>query len=293
MNADKLKAWYHASRPPFFVATLIPLVLGARIAALEDHFSGLLFTVTLLASFFVHLNTNLANDYFEFENDSRDISIGGSRGLQNGLITMREMKRAIILLYILAFCGGAYILYTTRCFTILWLSFFAFLSSLFYTAPPLRLGYRGLGELTVGLNMGPIMVFGTYLVMNPHYSSKAMLLSLPLGIMVAMILFYQSFSDMAADEEIGKRTLALHLGRKGAIALFNIAAASVYLLIMYFVNRGILNYTALAAVITLPFISRTTQLLIKNDDWVPLHEKGHLVRFYYLANGLILILTIR
>lgn len=293
MNRETLKAWYQASRPPFFIATLIPLILGARIAALDGHFNSLLFAVVILASFFVHLNTNLTNDYFEYENDSRDLAIGGSRGLQNGLISMAQMKRVIIIFYILAFLAGLYILFVTHCMAILLLATFAFLSSLFYTAPPLRLGYRGLGEITVGINMGPVMVLGTYLVMLQHFSAKALLLSLPIGIMVAMILFYQSLPDMNADEAIGKRTLAVRSGRKGSVIILNAAAASVYFFVMYFVSQGLLSYTALASIITFPFITQTTRLLINSEDWIPLHEKGHLVRLFYLINGLIIILTVQ
>ena len=109
-SSNKLKAWYQASRPPFFIATLIPLAVGGRLASLEGFWNIKMWFAIVLASFFVHLSTNLSNDYFEYESDSQDDSIGGTRVLQQGLISLKEMKSAIIMLYFFAFILGAGIL---------------------------------------------------------------------------------------------------------------------------------------------------------------------------------------
>ncbi|MEJ2718060.1 MAG: prenyltransferase, partial [Deltaproteobacteria bacterium] len=66
MSRSRLTAWYQASRPPFFVATMIPLALGGVIAHSDGYWDTLRWLILLIASFFVHLSTNLVNDYCDY-----------------------------------------------------------------------------------------------------------------------------------------------------------------------------------------------------------------------------------
>ena len=68
----------------------------------------------------------------------------------------------MIVFYTLAFVLGSWLLFVSEAWYLAIAMLFAFCSSLFYTAPPIRYGYHGLGELLVGINMGPVMVAGTY-----------------------------------------------------------------------------------------------------------------------------------
>lgn len=282
----KLSAWYQASRPPFFIATLIPLGVGGRLAAIDGHWNGWLWGAIILASFFVHLSTNLANDYFEIDNDSQADSIGGTRVLQQGLITIKEMKFAIIALYAFAFFLGLTIFNHSRSWILIVYILFAALSSLYYTAPPIRYAYRGLGELMVGLNMGPIMVSGTYLAMSGTISYASLLLSLPIGISVAFILFYQSLSDMIVDKNSKKYTLAVRLGRHRIKSMVNVFTALIYASFSILLYFSILNTYSLISIIAFIFIFRIKNLLDPALDWTYLHEKGKYARFFYIIIGL-------
>ena len=166
MKADRLKAWIQASRPPFFVATLIPLFIGWILARGSGLHPGR-FLLVVVACFLVHLATNLANDYFDYlKGADAGESIGGSRVIQEGKIAPATLLRAIVAAYGLACAVSFYLMITLDLFALFPLVLFAFFSSLFYVAPPIRYGYHGLGELLVGVNMGPIMVVGTYWVMT-------------------------------------------------------------------------------------------------------------------------------
>ncbi len=292
ISRAKLRAWYQASRPPFFIATLIPLGIGGRVAAMDGHWNGLLWAAIILASFFVHLNANLTNDYYEFDYDSTDSSIGGTRVLQQGLITIREMGIAIVLFYFLALLLGLYILFTSRAWLLILFIVFAALSSLYYTAPPLRYAYRGLGEVMVGLNMGPVMVAGTFLAMTGNLSGRIFLLSLPVAVGVAFILFYQSLSDMDVDKAAGKYTLAVRLGRKKIRSMVFIFAFLEYAGIALLIALRYLHPAAALSLLSLPFILKISSLLDEHKDWIKLHENGKYARFFYLFNGLIVLLTL-
>lgn len=285
MNKETLKAWVQASRPPFFVATLIPLVIGWLLAR-EHGWHPARFLLVLLACFIVHLATNLANDYFDYiqGTDSGD-AIGGSRVIQENKITPALLGRVIFLLYFLAFLISLSIVLGLRLYGLAPLILFSFFSSLFYVAPPIRYGYHGLGELFVALNMGPIMVVGTYWVVAGRPSWEALYVSVPIGLMVASILYYQSLPDMATDAAAGKRTLAVRLGRSGAFRGLIILLLVIYGTIIALVGAGIISFPALFCLLTLPLFVKLIGIVRRTDDWVLLDQYGKYVRLLYFFNG--------
>jgi 1,4-dihydroxy-2-naphthoate octaprenyltransferase len=289
VKADRLKAWIQASRPPFFVATLIPLFIGWILARATGLHAGRFFLV-VAACFMVHLATNLANDYFDYlKGADAGESIGGSRVIQEGKIAPGTLLNAILLAYGLACLAAFYLMITLRLFVLVPVVLFAFLSSLFYVAPPIRYGYHALGELFVGINMGPIMVVGTYWVMTGHAALAPFCISVPIGLMVAAILYYQSLPDMKTDLKAGKHTLALKLGKRGAflglIAFFLLVYASIIALVF----AGFLSWVAILSLLTVPLFVKVAGLLRKTDNWVLLDQYGKYVRMIYFINGCAII----
>lgn len=293
MTAETLKAWIQASRAPFFVATIVPLALGGVVTWSAGYWNGMRWGVVLLASFLVHLCTNLANDYFDHlaGADSGD-SIGGSRVLQEGKITLSELRQALILFYALAFVCGMWIVWVSGVQWLIPVMLFSFFSSLFYTAPPFRYGYRGLGELFVGINMGPVMVAGTASAVAGHFIPRAFWLSIPVGLMVAMILYYQSLPDIPEDEAVGKRTIAVRLGRPAAIWGMRFFFAATLTSLAVLVWQGQLHPVALVALAGILPAYRIDRMIATTGDWKDLHDKGGAVRMFYLSVGLTMILTV-
>lgn len=293
MTKDVLKAWYQASRAKFFIATLIPLALGGIIASNAGRWDTGLWLTILLASFLVHLNTNLANDYFEyFSGADEGDSIGGSRVLQEGRITLKQVRNVMIVFYLIALLCGIRILLVTELWWLIAVMIFSFMSSVFYTAPPIRYGYHGMGELFVGINMGPVMTAGTASALMGKVSLEALWLSIPIGIMVAFILYYQSLSDIDEDRAVGKITLAVRLGRKNLILGFRLFAIATALSMIALVVANFLHPLGLASVLTILILMRTDKLIRTAGDLHELHDRGGPVRGFYLINGLILIITI-
>jgi 1,4-dihydroxy-2-naphthoate octaprenyltransferase len=292
MNKEVLKAWIQASRPPFFIATLIPIVIGWFLA--KDYgWNGGRFLLVLVACFVVHFVTNIANDYFDYTQgtDSGD-AIGGSRVIHQDKISLSQLGRAIILLYFIGFIISLYIVFGLKLYGLAPLILFAFFSSLFYVAPPIRYGYHGLGELFVAINMGPIMVVGTYWVIADKPSWDALFISVPIGLMVASILYYQSLPDMNTDEAAGKRTLAVRLGKQGAFFLLILWFITIYLTIITLVASGLLTLLSLLSLLTIPIFLKLIRIARNTADWVLLDQYGKYVRMLYFFNGLSIILGV-
>jgi len=290
MTSGKLKAWVQASRPPFFVATLIPLTAGAVLAGRQGSFSAPPFILVLLASFLVHFATNIANDYFDhLQGTDSGESIGGSRVLQEGKIRVDELGRAIILLYTVAAIIGFYLTWTLKLWAIAPLMMFAFFSSLFYVAPPVRYGYHGLGELFVGINMGPVMVLGVNWVLLGRVDWAALPVSLPIGLMVALIMYYQNLPDMETDRAAGKHTLAVRLGKKGAVKFLIAFWIAIYTSIAILTVAGHFSPIAWCTLFALPILIKVWKRVMSTRDWVELDAYGKYIRIFYFINGLILI----
>jgi 1,4-dihydroxy-2-naphthoate octaprenyltransferase len=288
-----LGSWWKASRPSFYIATLYPLFLG--LIAAQKHMGATaapdagpriwIFVLILVASFLVHLATNIANDYFEHSGgvDTKK-SIGGSRVIQEGLIAPGAIKKAIGICYLAALAMAVIIV---RDDWPLWgMVAFAALSSFLYGAPPVKYGHRALGELMVFINMGLIMTVGTFMALTGAVTGPAIALSVPGAFMVANILYYQSLPEIAADAQAGKTTLAGLLGKGSAALMQLIWWPIVWLLVTMLVLTGGLSVVALLCLFSLPLHVISMRRIWKAEDWLVLDRSGWLVKLLYVCTGL-------
>jgi 1,4-dihydroxy-2-naphthoate polyprenyltransferase len=293
MSGKFFSAWYQASRAPFFVATLIPLGLGGAVASVQGHWNPGIWMIVLAASFLVHFATNLANDYYDhISGVDSDDSLGGSRVIQEGMISADTVRRVMTIFYLISLGLGIWVTWLSGTWWLILLMIFSFVSSFYYTAPPFRYGYRGLGELFVGMNMGPAMVVGSAAALTGQFVPRALWLSVPIGLSVALILYYQSLSDIEVDEETGKKTLAVRLGRSNSLWGFRLIAIASELSILCLVLTGMVHPVALTALLLLFVAKKVDNRISCSNDWTLLHDHGGPVRQFYLAQGVILILCV-
>lgn len=212
------------TRLPFLVASAIPVAVGAVAAARGGSFSPLLFVLTLVGIAFAHIGVNTANDYFDtslgadWKNTKPTPFSGGSRSLQYNLISPRGLAGFSSLSFLAAAAIGVYIALVRGVLPIAGFMAAGFFFSIFYTMPPLKLAYRGLGEASVILGFGPVLVCGSYFIQTGTVSLPAVFLSVPVGIFVGLILYVNEIPDRVSDLESGKRNLVARMGRRGVLA---------------------------------------------------------------------------
>jgi 1,4-dihydroxy-2-naphthoate octaprenyltransferase len=219
-------------------------------------------------------------------------SIGGSRVIQEGKITLAALKKALIILYSLAFAVAFYLMGAYDLWPMFPFVVFSFCSSLFYVAPPIRYGYHGLGEVFVGINMGPIMVVGSYYVISGEFAWWPLYVSLPIGLMVAAILYYQSIPDIDTDEAAGKRTVAVRLGKKGSYIGLIVFWTVIYASILSLIAVRQLNPVALLSILSIPIFIRLLRLMKNTSDTVTLDSYGKYIRILYFFNGMAIIISL-
>ncbi|MFB6262100.1 MAG: UbiA family prenyltransferase [Bradymonadaceae bacterium] len=217
--------WLVVTRAPFLSATLVPVLVGAAWVAHTGTgaFPWLDFCLALVGAAALHVAANCFNDYFDWESGADPANnnyfqslTGGSRAVELGLVTQTEMfATASVAAALATICG---LVLTARVGPgILGFGLFGLFSAYFYTAPPLRLvARRGLGELLIGLNFGPMMTAGTAYTLTGRFDSGAVLVGVPIGLLVTAILWINEFPDAPSDAEVGKNHLVVVLGRRTA-----------------------------------------------------------------------------
>ncbi len=270
-HMKKLLLFLAEMRAPFFTASVIPVILGASAAWSETGiFSPAVFALTLVAGMCLHAGTNIANDYFDHKSGDDEINVefvrpfsGGSRMIQKGLLSPREVLVESLVLFAI---GGAIGLYlaVTRGLAILVLGVVGAFCGFFYTAPPFNIAARGIGELTVGLNFGTLMVLGAYYVQTGRFSTAALVASLPVGILIADVLYINEFPDYAADKAVGKTHLVVRLGKERAAWGYLALTLAAYVSILVPVIARAVPPYCLLGLVTLPIAMKAINVAVTN-----------------------------
>lgn len=209
-SPNALNAYFSATRPKTWVASISPVLIGGALAAKMSPLSIPLFALTLLFSLLIQIGTNFANDYFDFLHGADRERVGPARATTKGWIQPQHMRLAFILFFVAAFAVSIPLMITCGPFSLFFvLSSIAF--GILYTGGPKPLGYLGLGDILVLLYFGPIAVAGTYYVQQLEF--PPFLLTLAPGFLSCAILTANNLRDEPTDRAVGKNTLVVRFGK--------------------------------------------------------------------------------
>ena len=252
------------TRLPFLSATWIPII-AALIWGLNENIFTMnwtTFSLIIIGASCLHLAANTFNDYFDWISGTDQINndyflqlSGGSRAIELGLISVKQLfiLGTIFLLFsgmmglgIMLSLGDSYL-------DLLYYGVAGAFSGYFYTGYPLRLVARkGLGELLIGLNFGPLMTMGTVFAMSGIHSWDAFILGIPLGLLTTAILWINQFPDMKSDEIAGKHHLVVVLGLEKSSWGFLLIIISAFISIIAINYYEIVNNGVLLSLLALP-----------------------------------------
>ncbi|MCX8103550.1 MAG: 1,4-dihydroxy-2-naphthoate octaprenyltransferase [Candidatus Bipolaricaulota bacterium] len=266
-----LQIWFLATRPWSFTMTAISVGVGGAIAALDGAFDVWLFVLTLIGAVCVHGATNLMNDYFDYQSGvdrpSAPTTLYRPHPLVQGLISPRAVLGVSVGLYGIAALIGLYLVSVTG-LGLLWFIVVGAIASFFYTAGPIKYKYIALGELSVFTMWGPLMIGGTYFVQTSSLSPNAVLISLPFGLLVALVLLANNLRDIDYDGSVGIKTLGTLLGQSKTLLLYQGLIVLAYLAIIALIALKVLSPWGLLVFFSAPLALRLIQTLrqqIPND----------------------------
>ena len=251
--------WFLASRPWSFTMTAISVSVGSALAALDGPFDWPLGLLALLSAVLLHAATNLINDYYDVINgvDSIEAATAQYRPhpLVEGLIPVAHVRWVAYGLFLSAAAIGLYL--TAVCGrVVLIIGLVGLLAGLTYTAPPLKYKYVALGEVSVFIMWGPLMVEGAYFVQRQSLSAQALWVSLPFGALVALVLLANNIRDIEHDRRRGIRTLAIVLGRRLGLNAYRSLIILAYAGILALALTGVLTMWVLIIFVSLPLAIR-------------------------------------
>lgn len=266
----ELGIWIAELRAPFLVATLVSIFLGTSIAWVRNGIFNLeYFLLALFGGIFLHLGANIANDYFDHKSGNDEINkefvrpfSGGSRMIQLGLLTPRQVLAAALTSFSMAFLIGLYLTWVRGLFVLV-LGLIGMFSGIFYTGAPLNWAGKGIGEALVGINFGALMTLGAYYVQTTVLSLEPLVASIPVSLLIAAVLYINEFPDYSADKAVGKNTLVVRLGRNRAAFGYMLIVVGSYIIVVLNVLVGIAPLYTLFALIPLPLALRAIKVASK------------------------------
>jgi 1,4-dihydroxy-2-naphthoate octaprenyltransferase len=289
-----------ASRPQFLAASAAPILVGSALGfTAAGTFNAGLFVLALLAIMAIHAGANVTNDYFDhlsrndWVNENPTPFSGGRRFIQEGILSPRATLLAG-LGYLAVGCGiGLVIVALTRSAFILGLGLAGALGGYFYTAGPVRLGYRGVGEIIIGILFGVLPAYGAYYLQTRTLDALPLLPALIVAILIFLVILINEFPDLAADRHAHKRTLVVMFGVPRSAWIYRIALGISYVLAALMLAQQATFYAGLFYLLTLPVAVlamksanaadlSTPGLFRANQNTILLHTVGSLA----LAGGL-------
>ena len=226
-----MNKWVAGARPKTLPAAIAPVAVGTALAGTD--FDPILALLALLVSLSLQVGVNYANDYSDGVKGTDDNRIGPMRLVASGAAPAHQVKIAAYL----ALGFGAIFGLILALQTSLWLvaiGALAIVAAWGYTGGKNPYGYFGFGELSVFVFFGLVATMGTYYAQTGELTLNSLLVAIPMGSLSCALLAINNLRDRAADELVGKRTLAVRLGdasaRRAFIALLLIAHISVLFL---------------------------------------------------------------
>jgi 1,4-dihydroxy-2-naphthoate octaprenyltransferase len=248
------------TRLPFLSATGIPVLLGLAVAARSGVFQPWLALLTVIGAALAHLAINVSNDIFDTLSGADEANVnptpfsGGSRVLIYDLVTLRQLITLAAALLAGTTAIGLFLVWATGSAILLAIGLAGIGLGLAYTAPPVKLVYRGLGEITVAIGFGPIMLLGTYVVQTGSLGWEAAVASVPVALLVALILYVNEIPDRVGDAAAGKRTLPVRLSPSVVTGIYLAAAALAFAVVVGGVVIGLLPVGTLLALLAAPLV---------------------------------------
>ena len=258
--------------PKISLASFAAMFLGACAAARDGALSFWWLALTVLGIFFVEVAKNASGEIFDFDSgtdraiapEDRSPYSGGKRVLIDGLLTREQTIKISTISYLLAIVIGLVIV-RYREPRVFWLGVAGVALAFFYHAPPLKLSYRGFGELAVGISYGPLITAGTFLVQRGTVTLEVILASVVLGLLIAAFLWANEFPDYKADLASGRHNLVVQLGRAKAARAFVAIVALAGAVLAFLPLAGVAMGVWLGGISLVPAVI-SCRILLRNAE---------------------------
>lgn len=301
-NTKVYKGFWQLADPKIWMASTVPMSVGVTFALLmyPESFSLLWCLIAVLGVYFIEIGKNALNEYIDYKSgvdpavdaEHRTPFSGGKKTIVDGLLTLNQSLVIAIATFAAAALIGLLVVFL-REFQVLYVGIAGFILAIIYSLPPFKLAYRGLGEITVGFVFGPLVLNGMYVAMTGRFDLLPVLASLPLGFLIANVLWINQFPDYEADLAGGKRNGVVRLGKKKSVRVYAILFGGAYasLVVLAAAASG---WPFLIGLATLPIAVKAVRNAAANHDNIAqlTESNAATVKIYMLTGVLIIIASL-
>lgn len=218
----KVLLWVRIIRPQTLFASLVPVLVGFRVAnglPSAAHHPLLAGILTAICAVSLQVLANLINDYYDFVRGTDKAGRQGfKRALAEGEVSMGQMKAACLTALAITVATGFYLVLVGG-WIILAIGLSAILFAWLYTATSHSLSYLGIADMFVFLYYGVIASAGTTYIITHAFSTTSFLAGAVCGLISMCVLMTNNLRDIDSDREAGKKTLPVRFGKRAAQAV--------------------------------------------------------------------------
>jgi 1,4-dihydroxy-2-naphthoate octaprenyltransferase len=256
-DIDPVSRWLVLTRAAVFPMTLTAALIAGLLGVNEPGFHWGLFLLATAGILLAHAANNLMNDLFDLDvgtdTTAYPRALYAPHPVLSGMVTRKRLTAAALFVNALDLVILV-VLYVERGWPVVAFALGGFFVSAAYTAPPLRLKKHGLGEPSVLLVWGPLLVGGVYYSALGRIPWEVIAASIPYGLLCTAVLFGKHVDKLPWDEPAGTRTLPVMLGAKTARRATQWMMAAFYVLTVVLVAVGALPWPTLVSFAALPVL---------------------------------------
>jgi 1,4-dihydroxy-2-naphthoate octaprenyltransferase len=275
---EKNRVWHgfwQLADPKIWIASTVPMLVAAALAYSDTgRFDFVWFALSVTGVYLIETGKNAVNEYVDYKSgadknvapENRTPFSGGKKTIVDGKLTLDEVK---LVAYgtILAACAIGLFIVVYREFNVLWIGLTGVLMSVFYSVPPFKFAYSGFGEFAVGLTFGPLITTGMYLVLTHTIGPEVVLVSLPIGFLIANVLWINQYPDYEADKMADKNNRLVRMGKEKGIRVFAWLFALAYA-VFPLISVTYRNPVWLLGLLSIPVAVRSVRTAAKEFDCI-------------------------
>jgi 1,4-dihydroxy-2-naphthoate polyprenyltransferase len=266
-----IRIWVQALRLHYVPTSIFPALLGSVMAwATFREFNFWYFILVMIGVTVHHMGLNMIDDVFDYlhtvdrsHDEEKNPYTGGSGVLTGGLLSTGQVLSAAIFCYLVGIMITVYMTAMIG-WPVLIFAAIGIFSSVFYTMPPIRYGYRGFGELSLLINFGPVLCLGAFYVQTGTLAWEPFVISLVPGFLMWAMIVINEIPDYEEDRQAGKLNLVARLGKKPGVRLYAAGLVCAYAVMLLSVSFKIASFSVLLGLLTLPVAYDSFRMLNEN-----------------------------
>ena len=241
---NNIKIWLQAARLRTLPLSVSGIIMGNALALNHNDFSFIIFLLSILTAIAFQIVSNFANDYGDgIKGTDNEERIGPKRVLQQGLLTLENLKRGIFVSVVVSIILSITLIYESLgvnklLFSVLFilLAIGAVAAAIKYTVGANPYGYSGLGDLFVFIFFGWVSVIGSYFLQINSIDLSIILFATTFGLLSVAVLNLNNMRDIENDFNSSKITLVVRLGSDKA-KIYHYFLVSIAI-ILFFIGIG-------------------------------------------------------